>query len=76
MKMSDVFTLVSVFLTFFGVLVLAYGIGLYFDQVQIALILGFGLAILIVAFYFFRKGKLLRNDEYLVQLQNIENNKK
>lgn len=74
MKMSDVFTLVSVFLALFGVLVLAYGIGLYFDQVQIALILGFGFAILIVAFYFFRKGELLRNDENLVQLQNIGNN--
>lgn len=76
MKMSDVFTLVSVFLALLGVLVLAYGIGLYFDQVQIALILGLGFAILIVAFYFFRKGKLLRNDENFVQLQNVGNNKK
>lgn len=73
MKMSDVFTLVGVFLALFGLLFLAYGIGLYFNQVQIALILGFGIAILIVAYYFFRKGKLLRNDEKLVQLQNVGN---
>lgn len=75
MRTSDVSTLISVFLFLFAALVIAYGLGLLFDKIQEALVFGFGVAILIAASYFWKRGKNQRSEENLDQLKKLGNNK-
>ena len=75
MRTSDVSTLISVFLFLFAALVIAYGFGLLFEQIQVALVVGFGVAISIAAIYFYMKGNSQRKEESLEQLKKIGSNK-
>lgn len=69
MKTAEVYILISVFLTLFAVLVVAYGIGLWLNQIQVALVLGFGVAIFLAALYFYLKGKHMAENEKLDELK-------
>lgn len=74
MKMSDVFILVAVFFALFSVVILAYGFGLLFENVQIALVFGVGVAVFLVAVYFYKRGKCSAKDETLMRLEDLSKN--
>lgn len=69
MKTAEVCILVSVFLTLFAVMVIAYGIGLVLNEIQVALVFGFGIVILLAASYFYKKAKSIIKNEALDELK-------
>lgn len=76
MKISDVFIIISIFLLLFAILIIAYGLGLYFEQIQVALVIGFGITVLVASAYFFKCGQQRKREENLEQLKELGSNNK
>lgn len=69
----NMYFLSALFFLIIGIMILAYGIGLIITKIDVALIIGFGIVVLVIAFCFYRQGKSQQKKEVEKQWEELDN---
>lgn len=69
MNKSDIYKIAELSFGNISVMIIAYGLGKLFEDIEVAVILGFGICILAVAIYYHRKGQETEKKEKEEQRQ-------